>query len=121
MSNESLEVIDRFDYYLTADDVRWLAHYGHAIPIMKGFTLEYVNTHYPGWSWSQLVNTLKRAGLYAKNEGHGARIAEGYVGALVLAEGDGVAIPDDGSLEHWLKTERLASGDERSSRGKPDM
>jgi len=109
MSNESLEVIDRFDYYFTADDVRLLAHFGHAIPIMKGFTLEYVNTHYPGWSWSQLVNTLKRAGLYAKNEGHGARIAEGYVGALVLAEGDGVAIGDDGTLEHPLKSARLAA------------
>ena len=66
MSNESLEVIDRFDYYLTADDVRWLAHYGHPIPTSKGFTLQYVNTHYPGWSWSQLVNTLRRAGLYSR-------------------------------------------------------
>ena len=90
---------------------------GHAIPIMKGFTQDYVNEHYPGWSWSQLVNTLKRAGLYAKKEGHGARITEGFVGALVLAEGDGVAIGDDGSLKHWLKTERLASGEERSGRG----
>ena len=115
MSNESLEIIDRFDYYFTADDVRWLAHYGHAIPIMKGFTLEYVNTHYPGWSWSQLVNTLKRAGLYAKNEGHGARITEGFVGALVLAEGDGVAVGDDGSLKHPLKSARLASVKDRDA------
>jgi hypothetical protein len=116
MSNESLEVIDRFDYYFTAEDVRDLAHYGHAIPIMKGFTQDYVNHHYPGWSWSQLVNTLKRAGLYAKKEGHGARITEGFVGALVLAEGDGVAIGDDGSLEHWLKTERLKPGVNRNGR-----
>jgi len=36
------------------------------------------------------------------------------VGALILAEGDGVAIGDDGSLEHWLKTERLADDAERS-------
>ena len=117
MSNESLEVIDRFDYYFTAEDVRDLAHYGHAIPVMKGFTQDYVNKHYPGWSWSQLVNTLKRAGLYAKKEGHGARITEGFVGALVLAEGDGVAIGDDGSLEHWLKTERLKPGVNRNGRG----
>jgi hypothetical protein len=117
MSNQSLEVIDRFDYYLTADDVRDLAHYGHAIPISKGYTLAYVNTHYPGWSWSQLVNTLKRAGLYAKKEFHGAHITEGFFGALVLAEGDGVAVGDDGSLEHWLKTERLKPGVNRSGRG----
>ena len=116
MSDQLFEVIDRFDYYLTADDVRWLAHYGHPIPISKGFTLQYMNRHYPGWSWSQLVNTLRRAGLYAKNAGHGARITEGFVGALVLADGDGVAIGDDGSLEHWLKTDRLAETGDRSGR-----
>jgi hypothetical protein len=54
--------------------------------------------------------------LYAKNEGHGARITEGYLGALILAEGDGVAIGDDGSLEHWLKTERLKPGVNRNGR-----
>ena len=107
MENQLDEAVERLDHYFTADDVRELAHYGHPIPIGRGFTRDYVNKNYPGWQWGQLMNVLRRADLYVKNEGHGGRIAEGYVGALVLAEGGGVAIGDDGSLKHPLKSARL--------------
>jgi hypothetical protein len=53
------------------------------------------------------MSGIRGAGFYATSEHHGARITEGFAGALVLAEGDGVAIGDDGSMEHWLKTERI--------------
>ena len=107
MENQTDAVIERHDHYLTGEDVRELAHYGHPIPIGRGFTRDYVNKNYPGWQWGQLMNVLRRADLYVKNEGHGGRIAEGYVGALVLSEGGGVAIGDDGSLKHPLKAARL--------------
>lgn len=114
METQQDETPERQDHYLTADDAKRLAHYAHPIPMGKGFHLEFMAKNYPGWSWGQLASTLGRAGLYVKNEGHGARLAEGYVGALVLAAGDGVAIGDDGSLEHPLKTARLESLGARS-------
>jgi hypothetical protein len=116
MENQLDEAVERLDHYFTADDVRELAHYGHPIPIGRGFTRDYVNKNYPGWQWGQLMNVLRRADLYVKNEGHGGRIAEGYVGALVLAEGGGVAIGDDGSLTHPLKAARLKLEEVRNAK-----
>ena len=107
MENQQDEAVECLDHYFTADDVRELAHYGHSIPMGRGFTRDFMNDRYPGWQRGQLMNVLRRADLYVKNEGHGGRIAEGYVGVLVLAEGGGVAIGDDGSLKHPLKTARL--------------
>ena len=116
MENQTDAVGKRHDHYLTGEDVRALAHYGHPIPIGRGFTRDYVNKDCPGWQWGQLMNVLRRADLYVNNEGHGGRIAEGYVGALILAEGDGVAIPDDGSLKHPLKKARLKAVKERNEK-----
>ena len=116
MSNQLDAIVERHDHYLTGDDVRELAHYGHSIPIGRGFTRDYVNKNYPGWQWGQLMNVLRRADLYVKNEGHGGRIAEGCVGALILSEGGGVAIPDDGSLKHPLKKARLKAVKERNAK-----
>ena len=45
MNAESIEVIDRYGFYFTAEDVRWLAHCGRVIQIKKGFTQDYVNRH----------------------------------------------------------------------------
>lgn len=116
MENHLAEAVERRDCYFTAEDVRELAHYGHSIPIGRGFTRDYVNKNYPGWQWGQLMNVLRRADLYVKNEGHGGRIAGGFVGALILAEGDGVAIGDEGSLKHPLKTARLTAEKERNAK-----
>lgn len=114
MENQLDEAVESLDHYFTAEDVRELARYGHSIPIGRGFTHDYVNKNYPGWQWGQLMNVLRRADLYAKNEGHGGRIAEGYVGALILSEGGGVAVPDDGSLKHPLKEARIKAVKERN-------
>jgi hypothetical protein len=116
IENQQDEAVERHDYYLTAEDVRELAHYGHPIPIGRGFTRDFMIDRYPGWQWGQLMNVLRRADLYVKNEGHGGRIAEGFVGALILAEGDGVAIPDDGSLKHPLKKAHLKAVKERNEK-----
>jgi hypothetical protein len=116
MKNQQDEAVECLDHYFTADDVRELAHFGHSIPMGRGFTCDFMNDRYPGWQWGQLMNVLRRADLYVKNEGHGGRIAEGYVGALILAEGDGVAIPDDGSLKHPLKKARLKAVKERNEK-----
>lgn len=102
MNKQSTSAASRSEHYLGADDVKRLAHYGHVIPMGKGFTRDFMADHYPGWEWGQLLGAIAKAGLYAPNQGHGGRLADGYVGVLVLV--DGSAVSDDGSLEHPLKS-----------------
>ena len=105
MENQSTSAVSRSEHYLVADDVKRLAHYGHVIPMGKGFTRDFMAAHYPGWEWGQLLGAISKAGIYVRNQGHGGRLAEGYVGVLVRL--DGTAIADDGSLEHPLKSARF--------------
>ena len=32
-----------------------MLHFGHIIPVSKGWTREHVNSHFPGWTWNQLI------------------------------------------------------------------
>ena len=104
MENQSTSSDRRSEHYLVADDVKRLAHFGHVIPMGKGFTRDFMAVHYPGWEWGQLLGAIANAGLYVPNRGHGGRLADGYVGVLVRL--DGTVIADDGSLEHRLKSAR---------------
>lgn len=105
MENQSDAAGSRSEHYLVAEDVKRLAHYGHVIPMGKGFTRDFMAAHYPGWEWGQLLGAIAKAGLYVPNQGHGGRLAEGYVGVLVQL--DGTSIADDGSLEHPMKSARF--------------
>lgn len=42
-------------------EIARLLRYGHIIPISKGYTCDYVAEHYPGWTWNELVETLRAA------------------------------------------------------------
>lgn len=53
----------------TKEQLNELLHYGHMVPIGRGFTREYVDKHYPGWTWNQLVRVLRAAGVYVDRGG----------------------------------------------------
>jgi hypothetical protein len=106
MNDHSTSAVSRAEHYLVAEDVKRLAHYGHVIPMGKGFTRDFMAAHYPGWEWGQLLSAIAKGGLFVPNQGHGGRLADGYSGVLVRL--DGTAIADDGSLEHPLKSARFA-------------
>ncbi|GAA3200632.1 hypothetical protein [Microbacterium terregens] len=44
-------------------DVNRLLHYGHPIPVSRGFTAAFVSENYPGWTWNELIGVLKDAGV----------------------------------------------------------
>ncbi len=60
---------DRYAQHRTSDEVRRLLNYGHAIPIGHGKTKRFVDENYPGWTWNQLVEVLKAAGVFVPRGG----------------------------------------------------
>jgi len=59
----------RFRHHRTRAELNSLLHYGHIIPVSKGWTKNYVDTHYPGWSWNALMNVFQAAGIVVNRGG----------------------------------------------------
>ena len=57
----------RFREHLTLEQCNALMHYGHWIPINRGFTARYVDENFPGWTWNELVKVFVGAGLYRRS------------------------------------------------------
>jgi hypothetical protein len=53
----------RFREHRTRPELNALLHYGHIIPVSKGWTKTYVDTHYPGWTWNALMAIFRDAGI----------------------------------------------------------
>lgn len=88
-------------FYLSAHDVKRVAHYGHFIPAGRGWTRDFMHKNFPGWSWGELMWAIRSSGLYRPNDGHGGKLDPSYVGLVVTRT---EVFPDDGTLEHPLKT-----------------
>jgi hypothetical protein len=88
--------------YLTAADVAAVAHYGHIIPVSRGWTTEFMRANFSGWDWNAIIPVLRRRGAMAARKGHGGALREPYVGVLIHA--DGRIVLDDGTLTHPAKT-----------------
>jgi hypothetical protein len=58
---------DRDDYaeHRTREEIDALLRYGHHIPVGRGWTREYVDEHFPGWTWNQLLRVLRAADVLA--------------------------------------------------------
>lgn len=61
--------VSRFREHLTLDACKRLLHYGHVIPISKGYTADYVAEHFPGWTWNELVQVFVAAGIFINRGG----------------------------------------------------
>ncbi|MGM7667636.1 hypothetical protein [Microbacterium sp. A93] len=53
----------------TKKQLNELLHYGHSLPVRRGYTDEYVREHYPDWTWNALVRVLTAAGVYVGRGG----------------------------------------------------
>lgn len=58
-----------FREHRTRDELNSLLHYGHIIPGSKGWTSAYVEAHYPGWTWNELVKVFVAAGILVNRGG----------------------------------------------------
>jgi hypothetical protein len=65
----------------TRADLNALLHYGHFIPIKRGLTTRYVNEHFPGWTWDDLIDVLRAADVLMVN-GVGTPHCDPGVGAI---------------------------------------
>lgn len=50
-------------------EIASLLRYGHIIPISKGYTDAYIASHFPGWTWNQLMETWRSAGIVVTRGG----------------------------------------------------
>jgi hypothetical protein len=59
----------RFQQRRTREELNALLHYGHIIPVSKGWTRAFVHEHYPGWTWSGLIKVLSSAEILVNRGG----------------------------------------------------
>lgn len=60
---------DNYREHRTGAQIDHLLHYGHAIPLGRGYTQKYVDENFPGWSWSELLNVFKAADIFLGRAG----------------------------------------------------
>ena len=59
----------RLREHRTRDELNRLLHYGHIIPVSKGYTAKFVAENYPGWTWNQLIEVFIAAGIVVNRGG----------------------------------------------------
>lgn len=57
--------------HLSAKQIKKLIHYGHLIPMSRGWTQKYVGENFPGWEWNDIVPVLIEKNIlkYANKRG----------------------------------------------------
>ena len=53
---------------LDVNAIRELSNFAHWIPMMHGYTDEYMKENYPSWSWNDLIPKLMRLNLISTTE-----------------------------------------------------
>ena len=52
----------------TRDELNELLRHAHFIAVGKGHTARYVEKHYPGWHWNELIAILRIGGVLRRDE-----------------------------------------------------
>jgi hypothetical protein len=47
---------------LSVEDLKILANYAHWIPVIHGYTNQFMKETYPGWNWNDLIPKLIKNG-----------------------------------------------------------
>ena len=97
--------------YLTSADVSAVAGQGHWGLAASGGSRRWMAEYFPGWHWKNITDAIRRVDAFRTPGMHGGDLDRAYAG--VLLSSTAVATLDDGSLEHPLKTARLAAGEKR--------
>lgn len=61
--------MNEYTEHRTRGELDQLLHYGHFIPVGKGYTAAYVEQNYPGWTWNELIRILQIGGVIRRHEG----------------------------------------------------
>ena len=48
---------------LEIEAIRELANYAHWIPMVRGYTREFMDSHYPDWEWNDLIPKMLNRGI----------------------------------------------------------
>ena len=63
----------RYSMHLTRALIDQVYHYTHYIPNLRGFTTEFFERRYPGWSLFPMLEVFKAAGIQVRKEPCGMR------------------------------------------------
>ena len=71
--------------HLSAKQIKELIHYGHVIPMSRGWTQKYVEENFPGWEWNDIVPVLieKNIFKYVKRR---SRLDMGFVRSVEIED-----------------------------------
>ena len=59
----------QFAEHRTREELNSLLHFGHIIPVSKGWTKKHVDSHFPGWTWNQLIDICMAAQIVVRRGG----------------------------------------------------
>lgn len=62
-----------FKHLRTRRELATLLQYVHWIPVSRGFHQDYVNRHFPGWTWNALLAVLRPTGSVQSQGGAPAK------------------------------------------------
>lgn len=57
---------------LEIEAIRELSNYAHWIPMVRGYTREFMDSHYPDWEWNDLIPKMLNRGIISTEQSGGA-------------------------------------------------
>ena len=48
---------------LEVEAIKELSNYAHWIPMVRGYTRDYMDSHYPDWEWNDLIPKMLNRGI----------------------------------------------------------
>ena len=63
---------------LDIEEIKTLSNYCHWIPVIHGYTEQYMKDKYPGWSWNDLIPKMLKLGFITlKPSGNDVKLLQG--------------------------------------------
>ena len=56
---------------LEVEAIRELANYAHWIPMVHGYTRDFMDSHYPDWEWNDLIPKMLNRGIISTEKSDG--------------------------------------------------
>ena len=61
----------RYVLRLEVEAIRELANYAHWIPMVHGYTRDFMDSRYPGWEWNDLIPKMLKRGIISTEQSDG--------------------------------------------------
>jgi hypothetical protein len=56
---------------LEVEAIKELSNYAHWIPMVRGYTRDYMDSHYPDWEWNDLIPKMLSRGIISTEQSDG--------------------------------------------------